>query len=497
MQIDGDDGDAEGLREEADAELDRAEAALLRSLSGACDDRASAVGGDGGDARECDLWDLLRALRESGGNASVFHGSDVGSAPSRQEVTLAADPRGMPEKSPEEALELCLGGEDGEGSCAAVSRLRAAVGWIEGCHARAWRRTVERAEDGGRRVGRTPPPRTQEADHVAGHPPTPQVAAGRGRGGVPPRPPHPGRVAFRRGPVRLARRRFVLPLPRGRGRRRPAPPVLPPPDPVRAGRRGVPPGVRLRTGVAEPHVARRPAFICGRKEGEPPQAPVEEPVPRDLREDDAAGQRRVGSGRRRRGDRTLYPSLAYEAAILSLLADDAESSLSNPALSTWEAALHALLRSELGIIEEDVLRAHNGGRLDRLAASGGHFPFPGTETDVGAEGDVRGHDGDLGAALGRLASCPAGEEGSDPLRNGMVSFLVGEGAVEEYIRDLAGVALETGDEDGGGLLRFAVHLAVYADSALPGCVSRMGPPDSSGDGDDGPSDVSLLELLLL
>ena len=50
----------------------------------------------------------------------------------------------------------------------------------------------------------------------------------------------------------------------------------------------------------------------------------------------------------------------------------------------------------------------------------------------------------------------------------------------------------------GGLLRFAVHLAVYADSALPGCVSRMAPPDSSGDEDGGPpSDVNLLELLLL
>ena len=49
----------------------------------------------------------------------------------------------------------------------------------------------------------------------------------------------------------------------------------------------------------------------------------------------------------------------------------------------------------------------------------------------------------------------------------------------------------------GALLRFAVHLAVYVDTALPGCVSRMAPPDSSGGGDDGPSDVSLLELLLL
>ena len=164
----------------------------------------------------------------------------------------------------------------------------------------------------------------------------------------------------------------------------------------------------------------------------------------------AAESRQVDAGA---GGRTLHPSLAYEAAILSLLADDAESSLSNPALSRWEDALHAILRSELGIIEEDVLRAHNAGRLDRLAASGGHFPYPGTESDAGEDVDIRGHDGDLAAALGRLATSPAGGDGSDPLRNGMVSFLVGEGAVEEYVGDLAGVALETGDGDGVSFFR--------------------------------------------
>ena len=458
MQIDGVDEDANEdreMQEKADGELDRAESDFLRSLSGACDARASSGSYRGdrgdGDASECNLWDLLCALRESGGNPSVFHGADVHEAPSRLEVTLAADPRGMPEKSPAEALELCLGGQGG-GACPAVSRLRAAVAWIESCHARDWRRTVEGGEGGGDGPLLPPPSRRsmwpdtlRRLKSSAGggsgefHPDRPIRSAwlSEGRSGSPVDVSSFLSPTDESDDARLLRACFRL---------------------VQCGR--VDEACRLASDCGQAWRALtwlggRPLSADG-KNGNPHRLLWKNQcraISGKMTSLANAESRQVdddGEGR------TLYPSLAYEAAILSLLADNAESSLSNPAFSRWEDALHALLRSELGIIEEDVLRAHNGGRLDRLEASGGHFPFPGTETDAGVEADIRGYDGDLGAALGRLASCPVGEAGADPLRNGMVSFLVGEGAVEEYIRDLAGVALETGDEDGVSLQMFEV-----------------------------------------
>lgn len=195
-------------------------------------------------------------------------------------------------------------------------------------------------------------------------------------------------------------------------------------------------------------------------------------------------------------NRGLYPSLAYEAAILSVLSDDADSALRNPVFGTWEDGVHALLHSEMGVIEDDVLRSHNQARVDACTAGGGHFPHPGTELNV-AEDDSAPR-GDLGTALQRLETYPmerVREEGGDPFRNGMASFLVGQTALKEYIEECAQISLEADDDD-ACFLRFVVHLVLYIDTVRPEFCASLALPEGVDAATDG-SIFSLKELLVL
>ncbi len=173
----------------------------------------------------------------------------------------------------------------------------------------------------------------------------------------------------------------------------------------------------------------------------------------------------------------LYPSIAYEAAIMSLLSDNVDTAFSNPVFQTWEDGLHAILRSEVGIIEDEVLNAHNDARVKAFEIGGGHFPYPGTEFQkLDMHGGFQGNGGNLGAALELLEASPVErmrEEGGDPFRNGITSFLIGQNAVKDYIERCVILCLEMEDDDDASFLRFITHLVLYVSAVLPDFCSQF------------------------
>jgi len=498
MSIDGDD-----LATEAEAALEDAEMRFLSSLSSVCLSRGQRIQGspsEGGDVwgeasdDEGNFWDLLSALRAAGGLPSLFYVVDGEEVP---DLTLSNDPAAMVAGAPADVLEACLGGE-GE-RCATSSlplrRLMAALGWIEACHCRRFEKMLQ-SDYEGNDDPILPPPRRRTM-----WPGT--LAALKRRGG-----PSSSLVFHPDAPLRSA---F------GGGRRSSSPvdvsSFLAPEDEVDDARLLRACFMLFQAGRTEE--ATRLVDDCGQPwraaawtGGEPLSADgVGNPtrwlwkgncrkVARKMLQIANADASSMADGAGRRG---LYPSLAYEAAIMSLLSDDVDAALRNPVFRTWEDGVHAILRSELGIIEDDVLRSHNGARVEAFKAGGGHFPYAGTEIN-GPEGDdaPRGNDGDLGATLQMLEASPVErvrEGGGDPFRNGMTSFLVGQNAPREYMEECAALSLEAENDDEACFLRFVTHLILYVDAVLPEFCSQLALPAGMDAAADGV--YSLRDLLIL
>jgi len=198
------------------------------------------------------------------------------------------------------------------------------------------------------------------------------------------------------------------------------------------------------------------------------------------------------------GTKGLYPSIAYEAAIMSLLSDNIDTAFSNPVFQTWEDGLHAILRSEVGIIEDDVLTSHNDARVEAVERGGGYFPYPGTEFQK-LDTHFQGSGGNLGVALEILAASPMArmrEEGGDPFRTGITSFLVGQYSVKNFIVECALLCLEMEDDEEASFLRFITHLVLYVSTVLPEFCSELALP-SEQDATTEESMVPLREQLIL
>jgi len=511
MSIDGDDSAMDAL--------DDAETKFLASLASISLSRGQSIAGsapsngnapatntsaDLDDAwsepskNEGNFWDLLTALRESGGLPSLFYGVDGEELP---ELALSGDPAAMAEIAPAEALDACLGGGE-RGASLPLRRLTAALGWIEACHGRRFEEALQSDYEGGEDP-LLPPPRRRtmwpgtlarlKRQRAASgtklfHPDAPLQSAF-DRNNRSNRSSSPVDVSSFLAPddeaddARLMRACLML---------------------FQSGR--VEEATRLVDDCGQPW---RAASWTG---GEPLSAdgsgnPARTSWKRRCREVSRRMSRIANADASSAGDdddagttRGLLSSLAYEAAILSLLSDDVDGALRNPAFRTWEDGVHAVLRSELGIIEDDVLRSHNGARVEACERGGGHFPYPGTEFgDGGEDGDMpRGNDGNLGAALRKLEASPIErirEEAGDPFRNGMTSFLVGQGALKEYIEECAALSLEAENEDEACFLRFITHLILYVDTVLPEFCARLALPSGPDAATDGI--YSLRELLIL
>lgn len=498
MQIDGDE-DAIGERDDENARtaLDNADLTLLESLASACLSRGRGNAGDtsldGGNTSEAsenegNFWDLLSALRAEGLH-SLFHcASGEEESPG---VTLFDDPASMVDIAPADVLEACLGGDD---VSLPLRRLNAALGWIEACHGRRFEKALNREYEGNNDP-LLPPPRRRTM-----WPGT--LAALRERRGSPStsgafHPDAPLRVALgirSSSPVdvlsslvpqdemddaRLLRACLML---------------------FQAGR--MEEAVKLVTDCGQPWRAAswtgwEPLSADG--VGNPSRAlwksqcrKISKKMTEMVNKDATTTENSL---------RGLFPLIAYEAAIMSLLSDDVDTALNNPVLQTWEDVVHAILRAEVGMIQDDVLRTHNIARVEFAEGSGGHFPFPGTEFESCSrdiDNAPQGF-GDLAAALEKMDASPVArirEEGGDPFRNGVVSVLVGQDALKEYIEECAILSLETEDDDGACLLRFIMHLVVYVGAVLPEFCSQLCLPpgmDAAADGNI----VSLSELLVL
>ena len=508
MQIDGEEGMMMAMDEKEDegtkqakAALENAEMKFLESLASVCLSRgqSSSKADEGGNddmfmseasKNEGNFWDLLSALRTCG-LSSLFYCVNGEELP---DLTLSNDPASMVECSPADVLDACLGGDS-----LPLQRLTAALGWIEACHGRKFEEALN-GEYEGNHDPILPPPRRRSmwpsmiaalkqkrndpSSTTAGafHPDAPlQATLGSNN-----RSSSPVDVLSFLKPedevddARLLRACFML---------------------FQAGRSEE--ALRLVNDCGQPW--RAASWVGGEPlssegSGNPTRALWKNQCRKISKQMSHLASTDASSMADRTGTRGLYPSLAYEAAILSLLSDSVDTALHNPVFQTWEDGVHAILRSELGIIEDDVLKSHNSARVDAVERGGGHFPYPGTEIETLDNGDApQGNDGDLGAALQKLDATPIErirEEGGDPFRNGMTSFLVGQNALKEYIEECAVLSLESENDDEACFLRFITHLVLYVDSVLPDFCSQLALPSGIDVATDG-SIFSLRELLIL
>ena len=499
MQVDGDDdsmiNEQENEKLQAQTAVDDAEMKFLESLATVCLSRgtqrcSSSAGGSEGTSNwseasknEGNFWELLAALR-NGGLSSLFYcvnGEEM------SDLTLSNDPTSMVESSPADVLDACLGGDDNVSL--PLQRLTAALRWIEACHGRKFEAALNQEYEGNNDPI-LPPPRRRSmwpsmvaalqqkandpSSRGAFHPDAPLQSALDSRSSSP--------VDVQMKPddevddARLLRACFML---------------------FQAGRHEE--AMRLVNDCGQPW---RAATWTGGEPltseggGNPTRGLWKNQCRKISKQMVRLANTDSSSMMDSTGTRALYPSLAYEAAIMSLLSDNVDAALHNPVFQTWEDGVHAILRSEMGIIEDDVLKSHNSARVNAAERSGGHFPYPGTEFDtLDNGGSPQGHDGDLGAALQKLEASPIEciqEEGGDPFRNGMTSFLVGQNALKEYIEECAVLSLESENDDEACFLRFVTHLVLYVDSALPEFCSQLMLPEST----DG-SIYTLRELLIL
>ncbi len=505
MQSEG--GDDDDVMQEDNEELAEANAAgeeaemkFLSSLAEICLLRGSQYNGKGGrggrsaatglceaSKNEGNFWDLMTALREEG-TESLFYCVNGETPP---DLLLNKDPATMVATSPAEVLEACLGEHEDGNTSLPLLRLNAALSWIEACLGRNFDQKIANEYKNSSDPILPPPgrrtmwPATVEAMKRKG-----QTSGGKIHLDAPlehvfgDRSKSPVNVSSflesedEANEARLLRACFML---------------------FQAGR--IEEALKLVSDCGQPW---RAASWIG---GEPLSSdgsgnPTRALWKRQCRQISKQMARVTHAGNSPQDiTRSLHSSIAYEAAILCLLSDDAQNALKNPVFQTWESGVHAVLHAERGIIVDEVLRAHNNARIEAAEESQTHFPYVGTEFDAILDVDTapEGCDGDMGAALEQLDSSPLDEirEGSgDPFRNGMSSFLVGQNAVKEYIEECAALSIAAQNEDEACFLRFITHLVVYTDSVLPEFSSKLSlPQDVSAGGYS--NDDTLCELLLL
>ena len=502
MQIDGDDsmvGDRDGGSAQAQAAVDEAEMEFLESLASVCLSRGQNISEDisedgnnwiDASKNEGNFWDLMSALRV-GGLSSLFYCVDGQNIP---DLTLSNDPSAMVDSAPADVLHACLGGEERKASLP-LQRLNAALGWIEACHGRKFEEALNQEYEGNANPllpplrRRTMWPGTVAAlqqqrrnPSISGafHPDAPIKFALGSRSSSPVDVASFLKSEDEIDDARLLRACFML---------------------FKAGR--VEEAMKLVSDCGQPW---RAALWTGGEPlatdgtGNPTRALWKNQARKISKQMSQMVNINASSMVDSTGTRCLYPSLAYEAAIMSLLSDDVDTALRNRVFETWEDGVHAVLCSELGIIVDDVLRSLNSARVEASQESGGHFPYPGTEFDTLDDGSTpQGNDGDLGAALEKLEASPferIREEGGDPFRNGMTSFLVGQNALKEYIEECAVLSLEAENNDEACFLRFITHLVIYVDTVLPDFCSQLALPSEIDATTDG-SIFSLRELLIL
>lgn len=495
MQIDGNDavmGEKSDENVRAKSALDDAEVTFLESLASICLSRG--VGESGNIWTEAlknegNFWDLLTSLRAECTSA-LFYCVNGEKTP---DLTLANDHASVVYKAPADVLDACLGGD----VSLPLKRLNAALSWIQGCHGRRFDEALNQQYEGNVDPLLPPPrrrtmwPGTLAALQKQGkslltlgafHPDAPlQVALGI-------RSPSPADVMSALVPqdemddARLLRACFML---------------------FQAGR--IEEATKLVTECGQPWRAAawtgwEPLSADGF--GNPTRALWKRQC-RKISKKMAEMVNADAAMMEDNGTRDLFPSIAYEAAILSLLSDDVGAALKNPVFQSWESGVHVILRSEVGIIQDHVLRSHDIARVESAEIRGGHFSCPETEFDSYSR-DIDdapyGHSGDLAAAMEQLDASPIArirDEGGDPFRNGMTSVLAGQNALKEYIEECAILSLEAENDDEACFLRFLTHLVLYVGTVMPEFCSQLALPSGINDAAAEGSMAPVRELLIL
>ncbi|KAL7515542.1 hypothetical protein ACHAXN_013425 [Cyclotella atomus] len=468
MQID--DGRAKPITTEDSAALEDADMKFLDALSSICFSRSAEL--STADCREGNLWDLMSSLR-SRGLSSLFYRVNDESLP---ELILNADPKEMMDASPAQVVNACLGNTQDKPASLPIERLNAALEWIQSCHHRKWQTMMSRDYVTSNDPLLPPPrrrtmwPSTLEAMKKNGsntttqnfYPDAPLLARSNSPTSSAVLPLDPSDESD---DARLLRACFIL---------------------IQAGRHEQ--AIQLTKDCGQPWrsiawLGCEPLDEYGN--GNPTRRLWKRTARKVLRQ--MMQTVHCGEGVSSR----LQSAQAYECAILAILSEDVESASRNPAFCSWEDGVHAILSAERGLVEENVLLAHDDARVD--AVGEGCFPYAGMEG--GNDVSLGGYDGDLGAALQKLNvwSVDKVREGSgDAFRNGMQAFLIGREALKEYIEEIAYMALDLNEDDHPEILRFAVHLVLYVDTVLPEFAFQLRIPENRANVAD-----SLREALLL
>lgn len=493
MQIDGEDAIMMGGGEVNDeyahvkAALDDVEVTFLESLAIICFSQGNL--GNDMSKNEGNFWDLCTALRAECISALFYCVNNGEEVP---ELTFANNPATMIDRAPADVLDTCLGGED---VSLPLQRLNAALGWIQSCHGRKFEEALQQEFEGNDDPLLPPPrrrtmwPSTLAALRKQGknpitsgafYPDAPlQVALGN-------RSSSPGDVMSslvhedELDDTRLLRACFML---------------------FQAGRFDE--ATELVTDCGQPW---RAASWIG---WEPLSAdgtgnPTRALWKRNCLKISKMMTNMINTTIMDNNDaRVLYSSIAYEAAILSILSDDVDSAMKNPVFQSWEDGVHVIIRAELGIIQDDVLRSHNTARIEATEGRGGHFPYPGTEFESynrDVDDAPGGYSGNISAALEQMDASSIArlrEEDVDPFRNGMISILIGQNALTEFIGECAIQSLETDNDYGDAcMLRFITHLVLYIGTVLPEFCSQLALPSEIVDDVEGEI-MPLRELLIL
>ena len=487
MQIDGEDAMMEGgeVNDEyahVKAALDDVEVTFLESLATIC---FSQNAGNGDMSKnEGNFWDLCTALRAECISALFYcvNGEEV------PELTFANNPATMIDRAPADVLDACLGGGD---ISLPLKRLNAALGWIQSCHGRKFDEALQHEYEGNDDPLLPPPrrrimwPGTLAALQKQGKNPITSGAFYPDAPLLGNRSSSPGDVMSslvhedELDDARLLRACFML---------------------FQAGRFDE--ATKLVTDCGQPWRAAswigwEPLSADG--SGNPTRALWK----RNCLKISKMMTKMINTTIMDNNNaRVLYSSIAYEAAILSILSDDVDSAMKNPVFQSWEEGVHVIIRAELGIIQDDVLRSHNTARIEATEGRGGHFPYPGIEFESynrDVDDAPEGYSGNISAALEQDASSIARirEEGDDPFRHGMISVLIGQNALKEFIGECAIHSLETDNDYGDAcMLRFITHLVLYIGTVLPEFCSQLALP-SEIDGDVEGEIMPLRELLIL
>lgn len=157
-----------------------------------------------------------------------------------------------------------------------------------------------------------------------------------------------------------------------------------------------------------------------------------------------------------------------EAAIYSLLANDANTCLTNSQFcKSWLKSLYAIWFGIWGRLEDELLHWHNNHRREK------QNPYPGTQfLDQEAE-QLLATSGLAGMTeyqvIQQLLSSPFPEVRGTGLQSCMAAFFVGKSAILEYCRtEAANTPTLPENEEQVTRLRFLTHILLYLDSLQVG-----------------------------